>query len=133
MRSDFAYEGDDPRTDGMYMIWPEFESDDGVPLADAADIPVTGFASMWILIFANFIEKDSRLVCGGVHDGRPLPDRRCRGNRTHRVALMIERETYNKQLQRTVERHRGDAARAPFHYARAARFKPQCAAAELRC
>jgi hypothetical protein len=40
--------------------------------------------------------------------------------------------THNKQLQRTVERHRGDAARAPFHYARAARFKRQRAAAELR-
>jgi hypothetical protein len=38
----------------------------------------------------------------------------------------------NKQLQRTVARHRGDAARAPFHCARASRFKRQRAAAELR-
>jgi hypothetical protein len=38
----------------------------------------------------------------------------------------------NKQLQRTVERHHGDAARAPFHYARASRFIRQQAAAELR-
>jgi hypothetical protein len=38
----------------------------------------------------------------------------------------------NKQLQRTVERHRGDAARAPFHYARASRSTRQRAAAELR-
>jgi hypothetical protein len=38
----------------------------------------------------------------------------------------------NKQLQRTVERHRGDAARAPFHYARASRFEWERAAAELR-
>jgi hypothetical protein len=38
----------------------------------------------------------------------------------------------NKQLERTVERHRGDAARAPFHYARASRFERQHAAAELR-
>jgi hypothetical protein len=29
---------------------------------------------------------------------------------------------HNKQLQRTVERRRGDAARAPFHYARASRW-----------
>jgi hypothetical protein len=36
------------------------------------------------------------------------------------------------QLQRTVERRRGDAARAPFHCARASRFKRQRAAAELR-
>jgi hypothetical protein len=39
---------------------------------------------------------------------------------------------HNKQLQRTVEQHRGDAARAPFHYARASRSKRQRAAAELR-
>jgi hypothetical protein len=38
----------------------------------------------------------------------------------------------NKQLQRTVIRRRGRAARAPFHYARAPRFKRQRAAAELR-
>ncbi len=49
IRSDFLYEGDDPQTDGMHMIWPEFESDDGVPLAEGAEIPAVGFASMWIL------------------------------------------------------------------------------------
>jgi hypothetical protein len=38
----------------------------------------------------------------------------------------------NKQLQRTVTRHRGDAASAPFHYALASRSKLQRAAAELR-
>jgi hypothetical protein len=38
----------------------------------------------------------------------------------------------NKQLQRTVTRRRGRAARAPFHYARASRFTRQRAAAELR-
>jgi hypothetical protein len=38
----------------------------------------------------------------------------------------------NKQLQRTVKRHRGDATRAPFHYARVARVTRQRAAAELR-
>jgi len=41
--------------------------------------------------------------------------------------------TSNKQLQRTVIRHRGDAASAPFHYALASRFARQRAAAELRC
>jgi hypothetical protein len=39
---------------------------------------------------------------------------------------------YNKQLQRTAEWHRGDAARAPFHYARAPRLTRRRAAAELR-
>jgi hypothetical protein len=38
----------------------------------------------------------------------------------------------NKQSQRTVKWHRGDAASAPFHYALAARFARQRAAAELR-
>ena len=37
-----------------------------------------------------------------------------------------------KQLQRTVVRHRGDAASAPFHYALASRVTRQRAAAELR-
>jgi len=39
---------------------------------------------------------------------------------------------YNKQLQRTVTRRRGDAASAPFHYALAPRFTRQRAAAEVR-
>jgi hypothetical protein len=38
----------------------------------------------------------------------------------------------NKQLQRTVIRHRGDGASAPFHYALAARWWADRAAAELR-
>jgi len=38
----------------------------------------------------------------------------------------------NKQLQRTVTRRRGRAARAPFHYARASRFTRRRAAAELQ-
>jgi hypothetical protein len=41
-------------------------------------------------------------------------------------------QAHNKQLQRTVKRLCGDAARAPFHYARASRFTRQRAAAELR-
>ena len=39
---------------------------------------------------------------------------------------------YNKQLQRTVKRYRGEATRAPFHYARVPRLIRQRAAAELR-
>jgi hypothetical protein len=44
---------------------------------------------------------------------------------------MIE-QPYNKQLQRTVIRHRGAAASATFHYAPASRITRQRAAAELR-
>jgi len=36
----------------------------------------------------------------------------------------------NKRLERTVMRHRGDAASAPFHYALASRFTRQRAAAQ---
>jgi hypothetical protein len=42
------------------------------------------------------------------------------------------RTSHNKQLQRTVTRRRGRAARAPFHYARVSRFIRRRAAAELR-
>jgi len=39
---------------------------------------------------------------------------------------------HNKQLQRTVQQHRGRAGSASFHYALAARSNPHRAAAELR-
>jgi hypothetical protein len=45
---------------------------------------------------------------------------------------MAYRKAPNKQLQRTVIRHRGAVASAPFHYALAPRIKRQHAAAELR-
>jgi hypothetical protein len=48
------------------------------------------------------------------------------------VALKRLALSANKQLQRTVTRHRSDGASAPFHYALAPRFTRQCAAAELR-
>jgi hypothetical protein len=38
----------------------------------------------------------------------------------------------DKQLQRTVQRYRGDIASAPLHYALAPRITRQRAAAELR-
>jgi hypothetical protein len=41
-------------------------------------------------------------------------------------------QAHNKQLQRTVRRYRERAASASFHYALAARSRPQRAAAELR-
>jgi predicted N-formylglutamate amidohydrolase len=39
---------------------------------------------------------------------------------------------HNKQLERAVIRHRMRAASAPFHYALAARWTAQRAAAQLR-
>ena len=49
MRCDFLYEGDDPETDGIYMIWPEFIDEDGNVIVDkCAVIPLSGRAAMWI-------------------------------------------------------------------------------------
>lgn len=45
---------------------------------------------------------------------------------------LVACQAANKQLQRPVVAHRGDAARAPFHYARASSWTAQRAAAELR-
>jgi hypothetical protein len=49
MRCDWLYEGDDPARDGISMIWPEFESEDGRPLPEGAAVPDAGLASMWIM------------------------------------------------------------------------------------
>ena len=51
---------------------------------------------------------------------------------TRCIAMYNRRAAPNKQLQRTVIRHRGDGASAPFHYALAPRITRQRAAAELR-
>ena len=45
---------------------------------------------------------------------------------------MLREAPANKQLQRTMIRRRGRAAGAPLHYAHAARFIRQRAAAQLR-
>ena len=49
----------------------------------------------------------------------------------HLIPMSTRERTY-KQLQRTVTRHRGDVASAPFHYALAPRCTRDRAAAELR-
>jgi hypothetical protein len=52
--------------------------------------------------------------------------------RSLKVCVAARRMMPNEQLQRTVERHRRDAASAPFHYALASRIKRQRAVDELR-
>ena len=50
IRSDFLYEGDNPREDGIWCIWPEFLSADGVVLPeDGRRVPAAGLADMYIL------------------------------------------------------------------------------------
>lgn len=49
MRCDFAYAADDWSREGVYMIWPEFEDEEGQPLPENSRLPLTGTATMWIL------------------------------------------------------------------------------------
>ncbi len=48
IRWDFLYEGDDPRTDGIHMIWPEFISPAGSILGEG-EVPLVGEALMFIV------------------------------------------------------------------------------------
>ena len=50
LRCDFIYEGDDPQSDGIYMIHPEFLDESGTPLPEQGEVPLEGNASMWILV-----------------------------------------------------------------------------------
>ena len=48
VRWDFLYEGDDPVTDGISMVWPEFISESGAVLPEG-EVPVAGQAHMFIV------------------------------------------------------------------------------------
>ena len=50
LRCDFMYEGDDPKTDGIYMIHPEFLGGDGKIVEEQIQISLSGKALMWICI-----------------------------------------------------------------------------------
>ena len=49
MRCDFAYRSDDIQETGIFMIWPQFEDEDQIPLPKNAEVPIEGTASMWIV------------------------------------------------------------------------------------
>jgi len=50
MRCDFLYEGDEPKTDGIHMIWPELLDSAGNIIEDKTIEPDSqGRATMWIL------------------------------------------------------------------------------------
>lgn len=49
VRTDFLYEGDDPLSDGIHMVWPEFLEDEKIILDKRKEIPKSGKALMWIL------------------------------------------------------------------------------------
>lgn len=49
MRCDFLYDGDDPKLDGIHMIWPELLDEYGDVILDKRVIPSSsGKATMWI-------------------------------------------------------------------------------------
>ncbi|MBU6956029.1 MULTISPECIES: hypothetical protein [Hahella] len=50
MRSDFLYDGDDPLSDGIHIIWPEFLDKSGEVIRDKnIEPPEEGMALMWIM------------------------------------------------------------------------------------
>jgi hypothetical protein len=48
VRWDFMYEGDNPLTDGINMVWPEFISPSGSVLPEG-EVPVEGKALMFVV------------------------------------------------------------------------------------
>lgn len=49
-RCDFSYEGDNPKSTGIYCIHPEFEDEQGdIILDNKRPVPLAGTARMWIL------------------------------------------------------------------------------------
>jgi len=48
-RRDWAHDGDDISRTGMFMIWPEFKDENGIPVPDGERVPAAGTAEMWIL------------------------------------------------------------------------------------
>jgi hypothetical protein len=64
LRCDFMYHGDDPHTDGISMIHPEFLDQDGMPLDDGIPVALKGQASMWILVPEARAAHRTRLTVG---------------------------------------------------------------------
>jgi len=66
MRLDFLYEGDDPATDGVHMIWPEILDEDGKIIKDTTpgNIPQKGTANMWVVDEERRHIHAKRLIVG---------------------------------------------------------------------
>jgi hypothetical protein len=49
MRCDFLYDGDNPKVDGVHMIWPELLDENGSVILDKSiSLDNSGKATMWI-------------------------------------------------------------------------------------
>ncbi len=49
-RCDWSYEGDDVQNSGLYMIHPEFLGESGEVLPEGQAVPMSGVASMWVVV-----------------------------------------------------------------------------------
>lgn len=51
VRVDFLYDGDDPKIEGVHMIWPEILDENGSVILDTTpgNIPKKGYANMRVL------------------------------------------------------------------------------------
>jgi hypothetical protein len=68
-RSDLHYEGEDIKTHGIYMVWPEFLNADGsVLLERETNVSASGEANMWILCYDKMKEY---------HRAEAIPGRKC--------------------------------------------------------
>ncbi len=66
MRCDFLYENDDPKIDGIYMIWPELLDEDGEVILDkCAPAAQSGRATMWITLDKNLHRKRIKIGTKG--------------------------------------------------------------------
>jgi hypothetical protein len=64
-RSDWMYEGDDPRVNGIYMIWPIFLEENGEIREPNTPVPIEGKAQMFIVDD----EQRASIHAGRIHPG----------------------------------------------------------------
>lgn len=62
LRCDFAYERDDIQETGIYMIHPEFLDMNGVPIEENIPVPLSGEASMWILVHEARVKVHQKAI-----------------------------------------------------------------------
>jgi hypothetical protein len=63
IRSDFWYECDKHETGGIFMIWPEFEDENG-GLISSGQVPREGTARMWIINYQTRKYHQTRIKKG---------------------------------------------------------------------
>ncbi|KQV59491.1 hypothetical protein [Duganella sp. Root336D2] len=92
-RWDFLYEGDDAERDGIWMIWPEFISDDREVLPEGV-APMSGHALMFIVNLDNEQMHQERISLGTrgafMEGGRKVAE--CTVVAVHALAHLVDEE-----------------------------------------